>query len=135
MSFNTRPPFTEEDIKAIIESMGDDHTLGPYDFDEDGDIWTDDTMDKYADFIQNYVYTYKPEATEIDPSIDPEEEHIGPMAQDIEKVNPACIKETPKGVKEVDTGRLAMMNAGVLADVIRRLEALETGGKLNGNRE
>ena len=47
------------------------------------------------------------------------------MAQDIEKVNPACIKETEDGIKTVDTQRLAMMNAGVIADIIRRLDALE----------
>ena len=70
------------------------------------------------------MYTYKPEATDIDPEIDPNEEHIGPMAQDIEKVNPACIKETPEGVKTVDTGRLAMMNAGAIGDIARQLREL-----------
>ena len=69
--------------------------------------------------------TYKPEATEIDPSIDPEEQHIGIIAQDIEKINPACIKETEEGVKTVDTGRLTLMNAGAIGDLARRLKALE----------
>lgn len=89
------------------------------------DKWDDDVLKGYADYIRNYLYTYKPEATQIDSSIDPNQEHIGPMAQDIEKVNPACIQETPEGVKEVDTARLSMMNAGVIGDLARRLQALE----------
>ena len=82
-------------------------------------------MEGYADYIRNYYYTYKDIAKEVDPSIDTEQEHLGPMAQDIEKVNPACIKETEDGVKTVDTQRLTMMNTGVIADIIRRLDALE----------
>lgn len=82
-------------------------------------------LDSYAENLRNYLYTYKPEATEIDSSIDPNEEQIGIMAQDLEQVNPACIKETPEGVKTVDTGKLALMNAGAIADVVRRLQALE----------
>ena len=70
------------------------------------------------------MYTYKPEATEIDPNIDPDEEHIGPMAQDIELVNPACVKETSDGTKTVDTARLAMMNAGAIGDLARQLQEL-----------
>lgn len=85
----------------------------------------DDVADAYGKFAKNFAYTYKPEATEIDPSIDPEEQHIGIMAQDIEKINPACIKETEEGVKTVDTGRLTLMNAGAIGDLARRLKALE----------
>jgi len=99
---------------------------GPGDFDLDNiDNWDDDTSAKYADYLQNYLYQYLPEATNIDKSIDPKEDQIGIMAQDLEKVNPACVKELPNGVKTVDTDKLALMNAGVLADVVRRLEALE----------
>ena len=46
------------------------------------------------------------------------------MAQDIEMVNPACIKETPEGVKTVDTARLAMMNAGAIGDLARQMQDL-----------
>ncbi|MBD5398462.1 tail fiber domain-containing protein [bacterium] len=95
----------------------------------DDDDWSDDedgsVLDGYGKFIRNYLYTYKPEATEIDSRIDPNEEHIGPMAQDIEKVNPACIKETPEGVKTVDTQRLSMMNAGAIGDLVRELDDLK----------
>lgn len=101
-----------------------------FDFEKDGDDADDSVLEDYAQFIKNYLYTYKPEAQEIDPAIDPSEEQIGPMAQDIEKVNPACIKETPEGTKTVDTGRLALMNAGAIADLARRLDELEA--KING---
>ena len=90
--------------------------------------WEDDTdssvLNAYADHIRNYVYTYKPEAVEVDSRIDPEQEHIGPMAQDIEQVNPACVKETADGVKTVDSARLAMMNAGAIGELARQLNEL-----------
>jgi hypothetical protein len=86
--------------------------------------WRDDVIDKYAAHIKNYYYNYKPEAQAIDPDIDPSEQQLGPMAQDIEQVNPAAVKETPEGVKEVDTGKLALMNAGAIADLARRIEEI-----------
>ena len=47
------------------------------------------------------------------------------MAQDIEQVAPDCVKETDKGVKVVDGNRLALVNAGVIGDLARRLLHLE----------
>lgn len=85
----------------------------------------EDVLEKYAEHLHNYLYTYKEDAVNIDPSINPNEEHIGIMAQDLEQVNPACVKETSNGVKVVDTGRLALMNAGAIADIARRLISLE----------
>lgn len=120
--FKNKGNFTEDDVREIIKSIGyNDEDL---DIDDDKD-WDEDIMEGYADYIRNYYYTYKDIAKEIDPSIDTEQEHLGPMAQDIEKVNPACIKETEDGIKTVDTQRLTMMNTGVIADIIRRLDALE----------
>lgn len=119
-----------EDFEWLAKKQGGKykHNEREYDFFNDDD-WADDTDDSvlrgYADHIKNYLYTYIPEAQEIDSSIDPEQEHIGPMAQDIEKVNPACIVETPEGVKTVDTGRLAMMNAGAIGDLARQLRELK----------
>ena len=52
------------------------------------------------------------------------------MAQDIEKVAPDCVKETSQGVKVVDGNRLALVNAGVIGDLARRLIELED--KING---
>lgn len=85
----------------------------------------DDTLQRYADFVKNYHYNYKPEAQSIDPSIDPKEEQIGIMAQDIEKVNPATITEDDAGYKEVDTRRLALMNAGAIGELAREVAAIK----------
>ena len=119
---------SREDMIWLMNQQGpfrhNDRDYDPNDYDswddEDGSI-----LGAYADNIKNYVYNYKPEATQVDPNIDPNQEHIGPMAQDIEQVNPACIKETPEGVKTVDTGRLAMMNAGAIGDLAREVQDLK----------
>ena len=119
---------SREDMIWLMNQQGpfhhNDRDYDPNDYDswddEDGSI-----LGAYADNIKNYVYNYKPEATQVDPNIDPNQEHIGPMAQDIEQVNPACIKETPEGVKTVDTSRLAMMNAGAIGDLAREVQDLK----------
>ena len=118
-----RGKFSPEEIKDLIADIGPDSD--DHDFEKDGENWDDSVLQGYADYIRNYLYTYKQMAKNIDPTIDPEQEQIGPMAQDIEKVNPACIKETENGTKTVDTGRLALMNAGAIADLVRRLDSLE----------
>lgn len=117
-----------EDMDWLLTRAGKlNHNGREYDI-MDEDSWGDNpdpsVLSAYADHIKNYVYNYKPEAQEIDKSIDPNEEHIGPMAQDIEQVNPACVKETPEGVKTVDTARLAMMNAGAIGDLARELRSI-----------
>ena len=119
---------SREDMMWLVKQQGpfhhNDRDYDPNDYDnwndEDGSI-----LGAYADNIKNYVYNYKPEATKVDPNIDPNQEHIGPMAQDIEQVNPACVKETPEGVKTVDTSRLAMMNAGAIGDLAREIQDLK----------
>ena len=119
---------SREDMMWLIKQNGlfhhNDKDYDPDDYDswgdEDGSI-----LGAYADNIKNYVYNYKPEATQVDPNIDPNQEHIGPIAQDIEQVNPACVKETPEGVKTVDTSRLAMMNAGAIGDLAREIQDLK----------
>ena len=119
---------SREDMMWLIKQNGlfhhNDKDYDPDDYDswgdEDGSI-----LGAYADNIKNYVYNYKPEATQVDPNIDLNQEHIGPMAQDIEQVNPACVKETPEGVKTVDTSRLAMMNAGAIGDLAREIQDLK----------
>lgn len=117
-------PIDKDDLIFLLINAGKfKHGDQEYDYDN-ADSNDESVVNAYADHIKNYVYTYKPEATQIDSSIDPEEEHIGPMAQDIEQVNPACVKETPEGVKTVDTGRLAMMNAGAIADLARQMQEL-----------
>ena len=119
---------SREDMMWLVSQQGpfhhNDRDYDPNDYDnwEDED---DSVLNAYAENIKNYVYNYKPEATEIDSSIDPNQEHIGPMAQDIEQVNPACVKETPEGVKTVDTARLAMMNAGAIGDLAREMQEIK----------
>lgn len=109
----------------------DDDGFSPLGGEGDDGGATEEQLEKYAEFLRNYMYTYKDEAREIDPSIDPEEEHVGPMAQDIEKVAPDCVKETPEGVKTVDGQRLALVNAGVIGELARRV--LELEAKVNGS--
>lgn len=120
---------TPEEFIFIAKQQGGkfNHNGKDYDFFDEENDWDDEesVLDGYAEYIKNYLYNYKTEAKGIDPSIDPNEDHIGPMAQDIEKVNPACVKETSEGVKTVDTGRLAMMNAGAIGELARQLKELK----------
>lgn len=121
--FNLGAPFNIREIELLSKASGDldeDHN-----FERDGDLWEDSILEKYADHVFNYEYTYNDKALEIDPNIDTEEHHIGVMAQDLEKVNPATIVEDESGYKTVDTGRLALMNAGAIGDIVRRIEELE----------
>lgn len=118
-------PFELRWLARKMDNGHFNHNGTDYDmFGEDIDTNDQDLLNAYAKNIYNYAYNYKPEARNVDPSIDPSQEHIGPMAQDIEQANPACVKETPEGVKTVDTARLAMMNAGVIADIARQLQDL-----------
>lgn len=120
-------PLSNDDIMLLMDMAGNDPSgFGPERvFGDDDDGVTDEMLEGYADHLRNYLYTYKEEARDIDPSIDPEEEHKGPMAQDIEQVAPDCVKETPEGVKTVDGERLALVNAGVIGELARRVKELE----------
>ena len=126
---NSDSELSPSDISKLMLMAG----RGNSDFNlDDYENWDDGMIGKYAEHLKNYLYTYKEEATQVDPSIDPDEEHVGPMAQDIEQVAPDCVKETPEGVKTVDGNRLALVNAGVIGDLSRevielrsRLAALE----------
>lgn len=118
---------SEEDFMWLLHKAGKlKHNDREYDaYNEDDFTDSDDSvLGAYADHIRNYVYNYKPGAEQIDPRNDPNVEHIGPMAQDIEQVNPACVHENEQGIKSVDTGRLAMMNAGAIADLARQMREL-----------
>lgn len=116
-------PYTDKENNPVFKFFGNGFTKP----DENA---SDDMVQEYADNLYNYLYSYKPEAQQLDPRIDPSEDHRGPMAQDIEKVAPDCIVDTPEGYKEVDGSRLALVNAGVIGDLSRRLIALEE--KING---
>lgn len=112
---------SDDDVAAMLQMSGMSDGMD-YDSEED---WEDGMVEEYANNLRNYTYTYKDEAREVDPSIDPEEEHRGPMAQHIEKVAPDCVKETDEGVKTVDGNRLALVNSGVIGALARRLLRLE----------
>lgn len=110
---------SEDDFMWLLKKAGK-FKNGDMEYDalEDGsDITDQEVLSGYADFIKNYVYNYKPESGE-----NPDVTHIGPMAQDIEQVNPACIKEDENGIKSVDTRRLSMMNAGAIGELARQLQ-------------
>lgn len=107
-----------EDVKFLLDKLDSD-------YDSSEDTWDDSVLDGYADNIRNYAYNYKNEAKAIDPGINPNELEIGPMAQDIEQVNPACIDETPEGIKTVNTKKLSMMNAGAIADLARDIREIK----------
>ena len=127
--YNNDGDISPEDLDIVLKRLGSfKHDNVTYDLSEgtksDISSMNDSVASEYADFIHNYIYNYKPEAVNYDPDINPDEEQIGPMAQEIEKVNPACIKETADGTKTVDTGKLALMNAGAIADIARQLKEL-----------
>lgn len=123
-------PFSDEEMMFLMRMAGPDEKGHSY---KDEDEWDDSVLNDYAEHLRNYLYTYKQEAKNIDPSIDPNEEHIGIMAQDLEQVNPACVRETPDGTKVVDTSRLALMNAGAIADLAREMKDIkELLSKLTG---
>ena len=81
-----------------------------------------DLLEEVAEKINNYTYHYKP-GTGEDPSI----EHSGPMAQELLEVDGyrAAVFEDENGLLQVDTGRLAMVNTGMIADLSKRLLFLE----------
>jgi hypothetical protein len=118
------PPFNDRQVEILVKAAGemdDDRS-----FNRDGHIWKDEVLDAYADHILNYKYKYNEEALKVDPETDLDKEHIGPMAQDIEKVNPAAVYEDPEtGYKKVDAGRVALMNAGAIAELARQVREMQ----------
>ena len=80
--------------------------------------------------IGSYEFNYNDKAKALNPNgenhVD-NKRHVGVMAQELEK-NPATnavINTDKNGYKAVDTAQLTLTNTAVLADVCRRLEALE----------
>ena len=81
-----------------------------------------DMLAEVAEKINNYTYHYKPGVGE-DPSV----EYSGPMAQELLEVPGyrSAVFEDNSGLLEVDTRRVAMVNAGMIADLSKRLLFLE----------
>lgn len=114
---------SDADIRFLMENADDYNGKRIADVGEDD--WDEDMLQGYAEHLRNYLYTYKDSAKRADPSIDTSVVHNGPMAQDIEQVAPDCVQETPDGIKTVDGNRLALVNAGVLGDLVRKLNSIE----------
>lgn len=114
---------SDADIAYLMANAGDFNGKRASDMTEED--WDEDMLQGYAEHLRNYLYTYKDSARQADPSIDTNQLHNGPMAQDIEQVAPDCVQETAQGIKTVDGNRLALVNAGVLGDVIRKLNSIE----------
>ena len=88
---------------------------------------SNDILSAIAD-IDAYKYRYKEGADKIDPKATSDEEHIGPMAQDL-LANPvtkdSVITDDPSGMLKVDTERLSLTTFALVTELARRIEALE----------
>ena len=129
---------SDEELKDIISISGLPEGV-PADWDkccEGIDINTGETswidpneqvLEQLANHVYNHVYHYKPEATEVDPSIDPSETQIGATAQEIEKVNPSAVSTDPEtGAKIVDTQKVVMTLAGAMGQMARKMDRMES---------
>lgn len=75
--------------------------------------------------IDTFLYKYK-ESAQKEYGVD-DNEHIGVMAQELEEnpVTQTAVKTMDDGHKEVDIKELTMQNTAMLADVVKRIQALE----------
>ena len=75
--------------------------------------------------IDTFLYKYK-ESAQKSYGVD-DNEHIGVMAQELEEnpVTQTAVKTMDDGHKEVDIKELTMQNTAMLADVVKRIQALE----------
>lgn len=102
-----------------------------YDNDDNRSFFDSDILDAYKN-LQAIVFTYKPEAAEIDPTQDTETVHVGLKAQDIEAQPElaSAVKEDPEsGYKMVDTREMTMQNAAAISEIAKKLEEIQQ--KLN----
>lgn len=88
--------------------------------------------------INSYEFKYTPEALELyngTKGVD-EGTNVGVMAQELENnpVTQNAVIEDENGYKNIDTGKLSTANSAVLAEVCKRLIAIETKlGMNNGD--
>lgn len=95
--------------------------------DDDNSFHDSDILDAYKN-LQTITFTYKPEATEIDPTQDTETVHVGLKAQDIEAQPElaSAVKEDPEsGYKMVDTREMTMQNAAAISEIAKMLEEIQ----------
>lgn len=86
-----------------------------------------DHISKLAEDIGAYLYEYKPEAQEAYPNETNDEINVGPVAQELEKnpVTASSVETDDKGIKHVNTDRLALSEMAIIADLARRLADVE----------
>lgn len=75
--------------------------------------------------IRSVEFNYTPEAikeckTEILPGVD-KDDHMGVIAQDVEKVFPEAVVDNGSGHKLVDTNEMTMANTAAIAELARQL--------------
>lgn len=87
-----------------------------------------DLLDAIAD-IDAYRFRYKEGADKIDPNATPDKEHVGVMAQDLQK-NPAIsesvVEQDPSGYLTVNTKELTTNNTALISELAKRLILLES---------
>lgn len=101
---------SDEELKTIYPDMGDD------------------ILNAFRN-IRSVEFNYTPEAieeakTEILPGVD-NDEHIGVIAQDVEKAFPETVEDNGSGHKLVDTKELTMANTAAIAELARQLKELK----------
>lgn len=101
---------SDEELKTIYPDMGDD------------------ILDAFRN-IRSVEFSYTPEAieeakTEILPGVDTDE-HMGVIAQDVEKAFPETVEDNGSGHKLVDTKELTMANTAAIAELARQLKEIE----------
>lgn len=75
-------------------------------------------VDALSKHVHGVTYQYKS-------GMEDEGEHAGVIAQDLEKALPGAVSKGPDGMKRVDTGHTALATVGVVAELAKRLKALE----------
>jgi hypothetical protein len=110
-------PETEQTVSELGQGLGTSDERTKQQTPDTGDM-----IREVAERVNNYTYHYKPGMGE-DPSV----EYSGPMAQELLQVDGyrSCVFEGEDGLLKVDTGRLALVNAGMVADLSKRLLFLE----------
>ena len=118
-------PFNPREAELLSRVAGnmDENT----NFEKDGDLWNDSTLDRYAKYVHNYKYQYNEEALKVNPNENLQTVHEGPTAQEVQKVNTDLVAKDPKSgyltIKDPD--RIALMNMGVIADLAREVKELK----------
>lgn len=93
-----------------------------------GELFGNDLIELFS-HLNAYEFKYKPEALRLYEGTKGVDEgtNIGVMAQELEKnpITQNAVIEDENGYKNIEVGKLAAADTAVLADVCRRLLAIE----------